>query len=89
MAVSEGVALFPIVMLQVFFEMPVSITLFYTVSTIILAKLLTLCKQFIIFFRDKTFSLQIILYFCALEIVPLLTLWGVLTTINGYLKINF
>ena len=88
-AVSEGVALFPIVMLQVFFEMPVSITLFYTVSTIILAKLLTLCKQFIIFFRDKTFSLQIILYFCALEIVPVLSLWGILVMVVDYLKINF
>lgn len=88
-AATEGVVLFPVVMLQTFFEMPVYFTLFYVGLTIASAKILTLCKQFIIFFSKNSLSFQIILYFCALEIVPLLMLWGGLTIINGYLKINF
>ena len=89
MAATEGVVLFPVVMLQTFFEMPVYFTLFYVGLTIASAKILTLCKQFIIFFSKNSLSFQIFLYFCALEIVPLLMLWGGLTIINGYLKINF
>ena len=88
-AATEGVVLFPVVMLQTFFEMPVYFTLFYVGLTIASAKILTLCKQFIIFFSKNSLSFQIFLYFCALEIVPLLMLWGGLTIINGYLKINF
>lgn len=86
---TEGVVLFPVIMLQTFFEMSAYFTLIYTCVVIVCAKILTLFKQFIIFFGNKPFGLQIILYFCALEIVPLLALWAGLTTINGYLKINF
>lgn len=88
-AATEGVVLFPIIMLQTFFEMPVYITLLYICITILLAKMLTLFKQYIIFFSRNPLNFQIFLYFCALEIVPLIMLWGGLTTINGYLKINF
>lgn len=88
-AATEGVVLFPVIMLQTFFEMPVYITLIYVCATIVCAKILSLCKQFIIFFSNKPHGFQIILYFCALEIVPLLLLWGGLTIINGYLKIKF
>ncbi len=86
---SEGVVLFPIIMVQTFFEMPVYFTLLYICITIIMVKILTLFKQYSIFFSKNPLNFQIILYFCALEIVPLLMLWGGLTTINGYLKINF
>ena len=46
-------------------------------------------KLFAIFFKNKGAYLQLFLYFCALEIIPLLACWGVLRMINGYLKINF
>ena len=88
-AATEGVALFPIIMLQTFFEMSLYITLLYICITIIVAKMLTLFKQYTIFFSKNPLNFQIFLYFCALEIVPLIMLWGGLTTINGYLKINF
>ena len=84
-----GVVLFPMVMLQIFFELPLQSILFFALLVVILAEMLSLYKVYIIFFKDKAPCLQLILYLCALEIVPLLTLWGVLTSINGYLKINF
>ena len=34
-------------------------------------------------------SLQIILYFCALELMPLMVLWGILFITDNYLIINF
>ena len=61
----------------------------YVVFVLIFVKLLTFYKCFIIFFRQNVVSLQIILYLCALEIVPLLALWGVLGMTANSLKINF
>ncbi len=46
-------------------------------------------KAYIIFFRRNGVFLQIFLYFCALEVVPLFALWGGLVLISHYLKINF
>ena len=60
----EGVAIFPLVLLQTYFNM-------------------------IIFFLYNGAFLQNILYFCALEIVPLFSLGGLLVTIVDFLKINF
>ena len=33
--------------------------------------------------------MQIILYFCALELMPIVTSWGILEMIASYLNINF
>ena len=85
----EGLLVFPVVMLVVYFGLALKTAFIYTAIVVILLKLLSLYKTYIIFFRQKGTFLQDILYFCALEVMPLLTLWGVLTAINGYLKINF
>ncbi len=85
----EGVALFPVVLLLTYFNMPVADAVTSAVIVVILFKLLTLYKQYIIFFRGLGNILQIILYFCALEMVPLLSLLGVLAQIGNNLKINF
>ncbi|MFC2384027.1 MAG: DUF4271 domain-containing protein [Hoylesella saccharolytica] len=54
-----------------------------------MAKLLSFYKQFVLFFRQKAGFLQIFLYFCALEIVPLCALLRTLAIAADYLKINF
>jgi len=54
-----------------------------------LVKILTFYKSYIIFFKQKRYFLQIILYFCALEIVPLFALWGGLLSIVDLFKIKF
>ena len=85
----EGIALFPIVMLQSYFGISVQSAIIYAAIVLILVKLLTIYKCFVIFFRQNGAILQIILYFCALEIIPMLALAGFLVMIVDYLKINF
>ena len=85
----EGVCLFPIVMLQAYFEMPVQTTLVSTAVVLILFKLLALYKSYIIFFRHSGNSLQIFLYFCTLEAIPVAALLGVLAMTTGMLKVDY
>lgn len=85
---AEGVFFFPIVMLQSYFGLdPKNATTCVTV-VVILFKLLSIYRSYLIFMYRKGVFLQIILYFCALEIMPLLALFGVLALMNGYLIIN-
>ncbi len=85
----EGVVMFPFVVSQAYFGLPVKSTMLYVAAVVIMSRLLSLYKCFLIFFRQKGIYLQIILYFCALEIMPLLTLCGVLSVMISYLNINF
>ena len=85
----EGIALFPLVMLQSYFDLSIQKAVIYVIFVIVLVKILLLYKSFVMFFKQKNFYLQIILYFCALEIMPLLSLWGVLVNVVNHLKINF
>ena len=85
----EGILLFPIVALLTFFDIPAQTVVYYTIFVVLLVKILTFYKSFVIFFRQNGLYLQIILYFCALEIIPLFALWGGLAVIANALKINF
>lgn len=85
----EGVLLFPAVLLGVYYELDTQTTSFYVVIVLIFVKILTIYKCHAIFFRRNAFSLQIFLYFCTLEIIPLLAYWGVLVMTANNLKINF
>jgi hypothetical protein len=49
----------------------------------------TFYKSYVIFFGRKSHFLQNILYFCALEIVPLASFGGLVVTAINILKINF
>ena len=86
---AEGVALFPLVMLQSYFNLSLQNAIVYVLVVVVLVKLLTFYKCYVIFFRRNAAYLQNILYFCALEIVPMFSLWGFLVIIVDYLKINF
>ena len=85
----QGMLLFPIVMLQVYFNLSIRAVGICTLAVITLFKLLSFYKTHIIFFRQKGTFLQNILYFCALEMVPLFALYGTLVFTNSYLKINY
>jgi len=85
----SAVLTLPLVMLLVYFDLSVEKCIFYLCSVLILNKILTFYKCWFIFFRQNGFFLQTFLYFCALEITPLLTFGGAwLMTVNN-LKINF
>ena len=51
--------------------------------------MLSFYKCYAIFFKRSGASLQIFLYFCALEVMPALALWGVLMITDNYLIKNF
>jgi hypothetical protein len=89
LTVIEGVLLFPSVLLLSYFDIDPKYILYYFIFVLILVKIGTFYKSFIIFFKQKDLYLQIILYFCALEIIPLLALWGGLRFLINILKINF
>ena len=86
---TEGVVIFPAVMLLVYFNLPIGSMVIYTIFAIIVGKLLTFYKTHIIFFNRSKDILQNILYFCTLEIMPLGGLWGTLVLTDELLKTNF
>ena len=85
----EGLLSFPAVIMGPYFDMPVQKVAIYVAVMLIFVKMITFYKCYTIFFRQNVVSLQIILYLCALEIVPLLALWEVLDITANSLKINF
>ena len=85
----EGVCIFPIVMLRAYFDMPVHTTLLSTAIVLGIFKLLSLYKSYLIFFRNGGHSLQIFLYFCTLEIIPLAMLIGALMITTANLKVDY
>ena len=85
----EGLLSVPAVIMGPYFDLSIHKVEIYFAIMLILAKLMTFYKCFIIFFRQNVVGLQIILYLCALEIVPLLALWKVLYITANSLKINF
>ena len=72
----EGVLIFPAAILQSYFEVPIEHVTIYALSIVILVKLLTFYKTYTIFFHQTRLFFQIILYFCALEMVPTAAFWG-------------
>jgi hypothetical protein len=85
----ESMAFFPAVLLQAYFNMREQNVIIYFVIVLIFVKILTFFKCYIVFFRRNVFELQIILYFCALEMAPLLAFWGALGYVTDSLKIIF
>lgn len=85
----EGVFLFPLVVLLAYFDMSVQNAEIYFIIALVLVKIFTIYRCYTIFFRQNVVSLQIILYLCALEVIPLLSLWRVLMVTTSSLKINF
>ena len=86
---SEGVLLFPVVLLLTYFNLSWDAAIIYALIVVGLIKILSFYKSYIIFFRGNGSFLQIFLYFCALEAVPFSALCGGLVVMSHYLKINF
>ena len=77
---------FPAVLLLSYFGLPITETAIYAFIVVILAKLLSFYKAYIIFFKRTVSIVQSFLYFCALEIMPLGILMGVLAMTDNYSK---
>lgn len=85
----QGVLLFPILALQIYFDFSAENALLYLALVLFLNKILTFCKSFQIFFKGNGLYLQTFLYFCSLEIAPMLALGGAGLAIIDTIKINF
>ena len=72
-----------------YFDLSIQIAAIYVVIVLIIVKILVLFKCFLIFFRQSVVKLQIILYFCTLEIIPMFFLWEAMVYTANSLKINF
>ena len=81
-----GVVLYPLVLLDAYFNLSVKTTLTCVAIIVILFKLLAFYKSFLIFFSKKAVYLQFFLYFCALEIVPLFAMLACLVVSGNYFK---
>ncbi len=84
-----GTALFPVALLVVYFDLAFQTLLFVFAGVLIIVKLLLFYKCSAIFFNYRLGFLHLLLYFCTLEILPLLVVWRALEYTNNYLAINF
>lgn len=68
----EGVLFFPALLLEVYFALSLQTAVIYGAILVIIVKLLSFYKCNTIFFKHNGGIVQNILYFCALELMPLL-----------------
>lgn len=85
---TTGSLLLPLTLLVVYFDLPFRETLITYILLMVIVKILLFYKAYRIFFSTLIGHIHIILYFCALEAVPILTLWTVLLTSNRFLMAN-
>ncbi len=85
----EAILLFPLVLLLTYFPFTTQNAIIYCGFVLFLVKFLTFYKSYTIFFKQNRYYLQNILYFCALEMIPLAVLLGSLSVVLDNLKINF
>lgn len=70
-----GLLLYPIALLTVFFDLPAGTALWCVGGAFVLSKALLL-KSFLTFSGAAAQKMHIFLYFCTLEMLPLLSLWA-------------
>lgn len=75
---AEGLAFFPLVLLKAYANISNQAAMIYILIVVIVVKILSIYKINTIFFRTPASILQLFLYLCTLEIVPLAIAWGLL-----------
>ncbi len=85
----ECLLFFPAVLVFVYFDVSIRHMAGILIAFLLLAKCLLAYKCFTIFFREIYCLLHFIVYFCALEVVPIIALLQSLTYITGNLIIKY
>ena len=67
----EGVLLFPLVLLQIYFSLSLQAAFVYALIVVLFVKMLTLYKSYTIFFNRKAVIMKIIMYFSSLEMIQM------------------
>ncbi|MDR1004522.1 MAG: DUF4271 domain-containing protein [Prevotellaceae bacterium] len=84
-----GFALFPFALFMLYCDLNLYATIIIGLFLVILFKILTFYKWLKLFCRNLAGCLLLILYFCALEIIPILLMYKGMLHLNYYLIINF
>jgi len=84
-----GFAFFPLVLLFVYFDLPVSVVVIIGITILIFAKILIFYKWIKFFLINIYGVFPLILYFCALEIIPCFIMLKGMITINNFLYTKF
>lgn len=82
---AEGLLLFPLVLLTIYFDLNTLQAWLYIGFVVFLTRIILLYETYIIFFPKIHGILHLIVYFCALEIMPLFGLWQALIYTNDIL----
>ena len=85
----EGILLLPAIILHTYSNLSLKNLIFYSLFIVIVTKFLAFYKCKTIFFKGIGGFMQIILYLCTLEIVPLIILCGVLIKTSNNLELYF
>ena len=81
--------LFPVVLLIIYFNLGIQTSKTLIIFLLVFAKILLFYKSIRNFFKHVYGFLHFILYFCALEIIPLILFWKGITYINNILVLKF
>ncbi len=80
-----GFALFPLTLLVVYLDLGHRLVCFVFIGLLVVLKCLLLYRCMRIFFDSGSRSLHLFLYFCTLEMAPLLFLWRILLFADHFL----
>ncbi len=87
--IGAGFLLFPLVLLIIYFNLSSQIALYFTGFLLIFSKILLFYKSVNNFFHKIDGTFHLILYFCTLEVIPILVLWKGISIVNNILVLNF
>lgn len=81
--------LFPVLLLVVYLNLDFQISNYFIFFVLLISELVLFYKCIRNFFSQIYGCLHFILYFCALEVVPLILFWKVIDYINNILILNY
>lgn len=84
-----GFTLFPFILFVVYFNLNLQLAVIIGLILVIFTKILTLYKWIKLFYSNLHGGFLLILYFCALEVMPCLMLYQGVLQLNDYLTIKF
>ncbi|MEG1685425.1 MAG: DUF4271 domain-containing protein [Bacteroides sp.] len=84
-----GISLFPIVLMMIYFDLSLNVLLLIALLLFLLTKLLMFYKYLKLFSSNLYGFLYLIVYFCALELMPCFILFQGIVQINNLLLIKY
>lgn len=85
----EGLLLLPVVIMHGFFGLSTTTFVFSVMVAVLICKVLSLLKEFLIFQNEKYPAVVVLFYFLALDIVPLGIVFSGILAIGNILKVTY